>query len=262
MSERNPLGVEELELALAEVAGDITWPVTPDIAADVISTIRLQPARQTVWRPARRGLLLGLLAAVLLAGAAAALGIALGGLRIITGGPPPGTPLPAALVLERGFGQERDLDAAGAALGGLLVPDLPELGRPEHVFFDERTQAVALTWGDRDGLPADPVSGLGIVVTEFRADIRPDTFEKVLNSGTRVEPVAIGGTTAGYWIEGGEHYFLFRTEDGEVLDETIRLVSTALMWEQHGLTLRIEGAPTLEAAVRIAESMAPLEGPG
>ena len=42
---------------------------------------------------------------------------------------------------------------------------------------------------------------------------------------------------------------------GNVVDSTIRLVGTTLMWEQDGYTVRIEGAPDLEAAKRIAESM-------
>ncbi|HYN64560.1 MAG TPA: hypothetical protein VES36_08150, partial [Candidatus Limnocylindrales bacterium] len=58
------------------------------------------------------------------------------------------------------------------------------------------------------------------------------------------------------WIEGGEHYFFFRDANGQVLDATIRLVGTTLMWERDGLTVRIEGAPSLPDAVRIAESMA------
>ena len=262
MVERNQPAVMSLETALADLAGAIEWPPTPPLAASVAAAIgaQPQPAGSARWRPARRGLVLGLLAAVLLVGAAAAIGIALGGLRIISGGPPPGSPLPAELVAERGFGQETDIETATAELGALLVPDMPELGAPEHVFFDRQTRAAALTWGARDGLPADPDTGLGIVVTQFRANIGPETFEKVIHSGTRVEPVAVNGTT-GYWIEGGEHYFFFRTAEGDVLETTIRLVGTTLMWEQAGLTVRIEGAPTLADAVRIAGSMT-LREPG
>jgi hypothetical protein len=92
------------------------------------------------------------------------------------------------------------------------------------------------------------------VVTQFRADIGPQTFEKVILSGTRVEPTAVSGSPA-YWIEGGEHYFFFRDANGQVLDATIRLVGSTLMWERDGLTVRIEGAPSLADAVRVAESM-------
>ena len=69
-----------------------------------------------------------------------------------------------------------------------------------------------------------------------------------------IEQVVVGQTT-GYWVEGGEHLFYFRDADGSVVDTTIRLVGTTLMWEQGGHTIRIEGAPDLETAKRIAESM-------
>jgi hypothetical protein len=239
---------------MADLAGVIDWPDTPPLAAGVGIAIRSGAPRSGAWRPARRGLLLGLLAALLVAGAATAIGIALGGLRIISGDPPPGTPLPDALVVERGFGEATDLDGAQRSLGLLLVPDLAALGDPDHVFFDVRTGAAAFAWSGRDGLPADPETGLGIVITQFPADIGPTTFEKLINSGTRVEQAVVDATT-GYWIEGGEHFFYFRSANGEVLETTIRMVGTTLMWERDGLTVRIEGAPSLAEAVRIAESM-------
>ena len=128
------------------------------------------------------------------------------------------------------------------------------LGTPDHVYYDTATHAVALAWTDRPGLPADPESGLGVVVTQFRADMGPQTFEKLLLEGAVIEQVVVGQTT-GYWLEGGPHLFYFRSADGSVADTTIRLVGTTLMWERDGKTVRIEGAPDLETAKRIAESM-------
>jgi hypothetical protein len=244
-----------LEAALSDLAAAIDWPATPALAPSVAASIRAGSLPRERWLPARRGLVLGILAALLVAGLATAIGFALGGLRITTG-PPPGSALPASVVAERGFGEPVGMDQAAQSLGELLLPTDPALGDPDHVFFDSRTQSVALTWGERPGLPADRASGLGIVVTQFRADIGPQTFEKVINSGTRIEPASVGGATA-YWIEGGQHYFFFRGANGQVLDANIRLVGTTLMWERDGLTVRIEGAPSLADAVRIAESMVP-----
>jgi hypothetical protein len=247
---------DRLEAALTDLAAAIDWPATPELALSVAASLRAGAPPRTRWRPARRGLVLGLLAALLLAGLAAAIGFALGGLRITIGGPPPGSPLPPAIVAERGFGGEVTLDEAEASLGGLLIPADPALGDPDHVYFDQRTQSAALAWGDRPGFPADKASGLGIVVTQFRADIGPETFEKVIHGGTRIERTTVDGAP-GYWIEGGEHFFFFRDANGQVLEATIRLVGSTLMWERDGLTMRIEGAATLADAVRIAESMAP-----
>ena len=36
---------------------------------------------------------------------------------------------------------------------------------------------VTLAWGDRPSFPADE-DGIGLVITQFRADIGPETFEK------------------------------------------------------------------------------------
>lgn len=243
-----------MEAALADLAAAIEWPRTPPLGTSVGAAIRVGAPRTAGWRPARRALVLGILAAILIAGLAAAVGIALGGLRILDSGDPPGSPLAPELVAERGLGERTTLDRAIAELDGLLVPTEPALGTPDHVYYDAGTDAVALAWTDRPGLPADPESGLGVVVTQFRADIGPQTFEKLLNEGVAVEQVVVGDTT-GYWIEGGQHFFYFRDANGDVVDSTIRLVGTTLMWGQDGYTVRIEGAPDLESAKRIAESM-------
>jgi hypothetical protein len=252
-------GDEILGRELAALAAELEWPPTPSIAEVVAARLAADPSRAGGWwhgglRPARRALVLGFLAALVVIGLVAGIGFALGGLKIVFGGPPPGSPLQPALVVQRGFGQRTDLDGAAERLGGLLVPADPALGAPDHVYFDGPTRAVALAWGARPGLPADAESGLGVVVTEFRADITPGTFVKILHENALVERTAVRGAPA-YWIAGGEHFFLFRGSNGEELDATIRLVGTTLMWEQDDLTLRIEGAPTLADAVRIAESM-------
>lgn len=254
MTDTRSMDLDPIEAALADLAAAIEWPPTPPLAEAVGDAIRARASRGFGWRPARRGLVLGVLAALLIVGLAAAIGYAVGGLRILHSGAPPGTPLAPELVAERGLGERVTLEQATEKLDGLLVPTDPTLGPPDHVYYDAGTDAVALAWSGRPGLPADPKSGLGIVVTQFRADIGPETFEKLLNEGVVVEQVVVGDTT-GYWIEGGQHFFYFRDAAGNVVDSTIRLVGTTLMWERDGYTARIEGAPNVEAAKKIAESM-------
>jgi hypothetical protein len=74
-----------------------------------------------------------------------------------------------------------------------------------------------------------------------------------------VEAATVNGRPA-YWVAGGEHFFFYRDENGQIVESTLRLVGSTLIWEQDGLTLRIEGAPSLDEAMRIAESLAPLQG--
>jgi hypothetical protein len=254
MTDKRMPDLQPMEAALADLARAIEWPPTPPLAESVADAIRARQLGGSGWRPARRGLVLGILAALLLAGLAAAIGYAVGGIRILSYGEPPGTPLAPELVAQRGLGERVTLDQARDELEGLLVPTDPTLGQPDHVYYDARTDAVALAWTARPGLPADPKTGLGIVVTQFRADIGPETFEKLLNEGAVVQQVVVDATT-GYWIEGGDHFFYFRDADGNVVEATIRLVGTTLMWERDGYTARIEGAPDLKAAVLIAKSM-------
>jgi hypothetical protein len=254
MTEKRLPDLQPVEAALADLARAIEWPPTPPLAESVADAIRARQLGGRGWRPARRGLVLGILAALLIAGLAAAIGYAVGGIRILSYGEPPGTPLPPEVVAQRGLGERVTLDEARDQLDGLLVPTDPALGQPDHVYYDARTDAVALAWAARLGLPADPKTGLGIVVTQFRADIGPETFEKLLNEGAVVEQVVVDATT-GYWIEGGQHLFYFRDADGNVVDSTIRLVGTTLMWERDGYTVRIEGAPDAKTADLIAESM-------
>jgi hypothetical protein len=252
-----------LEAALADLGAALAFPPTPSLASAVGVAIRSEWARRPArpfGRPLRRALALGAVAAVLVAGLAAAIGFALGGLRITFDESPPGSPLPARLVLERAFGDRVALDQAADRLAfAPLAPTLSELGAPDHAYVAGRPAggSLALIWGDRPGLPADRETEIGIVVTEFRADIGPETFEKMINSGVRLEATTVNGALA-YWIEGGEHYFFYRDANGEVVDDTLRLVGNALVWEVGGLTLRIEGAPSLADARRIAESLAPM----
>ncbi|HEX6654892.1 MAG TPA: hypothetical protein VF153_01645 [Candidatus Limnocylindria bacterium] len=250
---------DALDLELAALAAELEWPATPRIADSVAATLAADPARaggwwRGGWRPARRALLLAVLAAVLLIGLAAGIGFALGGLKIIFGGSPPGSPLPPELVAERGLGQRTDLESAAAHLGGLFVPTDPALGAPDHVYFDSRTSSVALAWGSRPGLPADPATGLGIVVTQLRADVTAGTFVKLLHEDAVLDTTNVRGAPA-YWISGGDHFFFYVDPNDQPVEGTLRVVGNALVWEREGITLRIEGAPTLADAVRIGESM-------
>jgi hypothetical protein len=254
---------DQLELHLSDLATAVAWPATPDLASSVGATIRSGRERRALargwplpgWGPARRGLVLAAAAALLVAGVAAGIGFALGGLRI-TFGEPPATMSPSS-VAERALGAPVTLEEARARAGFTpRVPSLPVLGPPDHVFFTEPPAGgqVSMVWGERAGYPADPSTDIGLVMTQFSADIGPETFEKLLSSGTRLDPVELGDGEA-YWIEGGDHFIFYRDARGMRVETTIRMVGDTLVWESGGLTLRLEGAPNLPAALRVAESL-------
>jgi hypothetical protein len=60
------------------------------------------------------------------------------------------------------------------------------------------------------------------------------------------------------WIEGQPHTVLYRDSDGQVREERSRLAANTLLWEQSGLTLRLESSLSKDEAIRIAEGVGPL----
>jgi len=245
----------QLEARLAELGREIAFPATPPLAA-VVAARLAQPGRGA-WlrRPLGRGLALALIATLLLAGIAVALGIGLGGLRLVFG-PASFSPAPS-LVVGPGLGTPTSLDAARDLVTfDLRVPTLPELGEPDLVYLAEPPAggAVTLLYAERPGFLADPDSGIGLIVTQFRADIGPDVFEKLINSGVSVLPARVHGQSA-WWVAGGDHFFFYRDAQGVQVESTLRLASPTLIWEEGGVTHRVEGAPSLAEAVRVAESL-------
>lgn len=246
-----------LELALADLAAAVRFPLTPALAAGIGSRLERQPVLG--WWPwpgsVRRSLVLAVAGLLALAGVAGAIGLGIGAIQIrFADGTP--LPTPGGSVANRGFGEETTLAAAQAeAAFTIRLPTDPALGSPDGVFLADIPEGatVTLAWGERPGFPADD-AGSGLVVTQFNADIGPETFEKMVAEGTRVEAVGVNGQS-GWWVEGGSHAFFYRDASGQYVDTTLRLVTSALIWEEDGLALRVEGAPDLESALRVAASL-------
>jgi hypothetical protein len=255
---------EELGRELAALAAVIDYPPTPPVAGTVAARLRATtPPRRDAgavrpqWRSAfGRGLVLALIASLLVVGAAVAVRWGLGGVNFRFA-QETATPLGSATSSALGLGEEVSVQEVGDRVGfRIVVPSLEALGAPDGVYLTRvpSSGGVALVYADRPEFPVNAATGAGIVVTEFRRDIGPDSFEKLINQGVRVQNVTVNGTP-GYWIAGGTHMLIYRDEHGDEVFEETRLVSDTLIWEQDRLTLRIENAPDLDAALRIAESM-------
>jgi hypothetical protein len=251
MTDERQLGLEE---RLHDLGTAIAFPATPPLSALVADRLRQPPRRLWLGRPVRRALVLALLATLLLVGLAAALGIGLGGLRLVFGPPP--SPLPS-MVAGPGLGEPTTLaEARDSVTFSLRVPGLPGLGDPDLVYLAEPPAGGAVTflYREREGFPTDPSTNIGLIVTQFRADIGPEVFEKLVHSGVRVTATRVGDADA-WWIAGGDHFFFYRDAQGNVVDTTLRLAGDTLIWEEAGVTHRVEGAPSLAAAIRVAESL-------
>jgi len=281
----------ELEVALRGLAPAVAWPSAtvpggPDIAATVRARVELLPGprhagRTTAanlldawrwsWRPARRALLLALVALLGLVAIAGALGLGLPGLRIILGEAPPAPSaiaepsrapsVPAttgALGASLGLGDELDPADPGElhARAGfpVLLPDDPEIGPPEAAYIDDvKGGQVTLLWRTRAGLPATQQPEIGLLVSQFRGTVGRDFFAKATNSNTIIAPVEVGGQD-GYWITGAPHV-LFWEGPGGFVDDSRRWVGDVLLWSDGTITYRLETSLGRARAIEIAETM-------
>ncbi len=291
MAERRPpLSDTELERALRELAAALDFPPTPELAARLRTT--LPERRRRFWTRASRLRLAAaaLLFAVLLAGLvvllvpatrnAVADRLGLRGVhiqlvpRLTPAAGPSATPAaspavrgataagggassPAATPISLAtlqLGEPATLAAAEQAAGfHVLVP--AALGPPDAVYLDRTVPggAVTLVYAPRPDLPASPITGVGLLLTEFRGTIESDLFGKGVGPDTTLTPLSVGGES-GWWLEGAPHAFFYHAPDGQLRPDRIRLAGNTLLWEHGPLTLRLEAKLTRDAAVRLAES--------
>ena len=168
------------------------------------------------------------------------------------------SPPPPSPGIRLGLGQPLTLDQArGRVAFQVLVPNA--LGAPDEIYMLSTPAGgqVALVYYPRPDLPEASTTGVGLLLTEFQADIHtvgPIAIGKGLPPGTRLEEVQVNGGR-GYWIDGDPHVFFFRDTRGQQLSESTRLASNVLLWEQGPLTLRLESSLPKDAALSVAASV-------
>ena len=281
---------DELGAALRGLAPSIDWPTDgragePDLASAVrarIESLPIAAVDRTRWRrpawlvgitpgPARRALVLALVALLAVAAVAGAVGLGLPGLRLILGEPPPtvnpsvaptspprGSPTPTVLGGSLRLGEVLDAGdpAALDARAGFHVslPSDPGIGAPEAAWIDERKGGqVTMLWPPSDRLPATTEADVGLLLSQFRGTLDDGFFAKSIDSGTIVAPVEVDGDD-GYWLSGEQHLFFWEGPGGFV-DDARRWVGDVLVWSDGPITYRLETSLGREEAIRIAESM-------
>jgi hypothetical protein len=128
------------------------------------------------------------------------------------------------------IGQPTTLDGAAARLGFRAL--LPDIGAPEAVYLDPSDQAVLLLYGKPARLRFE--------------ETRLGVFGKIVTIQQHVDRVTVNGNL-GVWFSGTHVVDDFFSQP--------RLAGSALIWEQNGLTLRLEGRFTKAEALRIARSV-------
>ena len=172
----------------------------------------------------------------------------------VTAAPAGTPPVSAQLGATLGLGAPLTLEQVRDRFGGSpLVP--AELGVTDGVFLSNGV--LSLVYAPRDALPpVAQANGVGLLLTEFRAALDTNmVLGKGVGPNTRVQEVRINGNR-GFWIDGAPHLFFRESPtSASMRDVPPRLAGNTLLWEQAGVTLRLESALTQAAATRIAETV-------
>jgi hypothetical protein len=176
------------------------------------------------------------------------------------------TPEPSRVGAPLLLGRPVSLDEAQAAVDfPVRVPAAAGFDAPQEIYLLDQDQGAMVSFVYPAGpeLPASDEIGVGALLTQFRGEAERDMIQKgLLNEGapeTDLEAVTVGGEQ-GFWISGAPHtFFVVCYDAGECRQERYRLAGNVLIWEQDGVTLRLESALSREDALAIAESVPALE---
>jgi len=247
---------EQLAPWLREVARHLPYPPTPNLVA----ALRERRSRRPTALPAPMAGLLALLAAVcagLLAApqvrGAALEALRVGVVRILPAGlapqaatsplRPTGMTTPAPL---RDLSGATTLEDARARLPfALRLPGAPDdLGPPDDVFVQNLGgPAAILAWRE----PGDPAR-VRLALYILSADV----FAQKLGVEA-IQETTVGDRRA-VWAE-GPYVLEIREGAGQALAERRLVDGNTLIWEEAGLTYRLESGLSLEAAKEVAESL-------
>jgi hypothetical protein len=253
--------MSELEQALARLGAEIDFPPTPDAATAVHPRLTDPPAHPRRPRASRRTLAIALAALAAAGGAAFAVPSARSailewlGLRGATVQRVEQLPqLPAGLSRRLELGDPVPIEGGRPRVDfPVLVP--AALGVPDAAYYSAQPPGgkISLVYEPRDSLPRSRFTGVGAIVSEFYGDVTPELVAKLVGEGAVVARVDVDGRP-GLWIE-GQHALLFRSRDGQILEERGRLAGNTLLVEHGSLLVRLEGEFTRERALEIAASL-------
>ena len=266
---RDRMSDPELDATLADVGERLAYP-RPTRLADAVRA-RLREPRPGRWWDGMRSpryaftpviatlAVLALAVALFLPGAWAAASqfLHINGIDIFRA-PAISTPVATAVPRATFAGSLTTLDdARRRADFPVMAPTDPRLGAPDEVYRglspDKTHDVVTLVYTSRAGIPVSREAGVSALVVEFRGRIDEALFGKVAGAGTRIEDLTVNGGK-GFWIEGEPHLFFYINEAGNPQSETLRLAGNTLLWEQDGVTFRLEAQVSRDEALRIAAS--------
>jgi hypothetical protein len=139
----------------------------------------------------------------------------------------------------------------------VLLPPRREFGPPDEVYVGTTPSggSISLVYRSGPDLPPAAPTNVGLLLTEFRAQIDEGFINKIVVNGGQLDEVSINGEP-GYWFAGEPHAVGFADDRGREFGDSSRLAGNTLIWERGPLTLRLESALSKAEAVRIARALA------
>jgi hypothetical protein len=253
----------DFETQLRSIASGMDYPPTPDIAGSVSARLRAKTRPRLLNRTLARSLVLALIlisSLMLIPPVRAAVieFIQIGIVRIFRSDPAPApeetpvTATPAATLpsliplLEEMAGETTLTEAQEMVEYPIQLPAYPaELEGPDRVFVQDADGPMTiLAWID----PQEPDRVM------MSLHLIPEGSWAITKMGpTVIEETRVSGQYA-VWAEGP---YPIRLYNGDL--QFRRLIDGhVLIWEQAGLTYRLETEASLEEAIRIAESLEPI----
>jgi hypothetical protein len=242
----------ELERGLVAVAEVIDWPVA-DLRAGVRARLLERPRPRAIRPWVRVAVVMALVILVVAAGTpwgreAVADLFGAGGIVIRT------TDTKELVGADLQLGERIPLSDAAAAVE---FPIWRPARRPDAVFHDDLPVggSIHMAWASDPTLPAAGDTGIGTLYSQFRV-IESEVFLKSVDPSARIEEVTVRGER-GFWIEGAAHYLLYRDAEGDIKEDFGRLAGNVLVWEENGVTHRVETSGSREETLRFADSLRP-----
>ena len=164
------------------------------------------------------------------------------------------TPRPTQSAVPTFAGQRVATLSEASALAGFAVRTPSALGDPDAIYVETAPVRVTLVYLSAKGIPVSPQAGVSALVVEVRGRFDQTVLGKSAGPETKVETVPLNGS-AGYWLSGQPHQFFYFDPNGNFQQETLRLAGNTLLWEQSGVTYRLEAELSKEEAVRIASTL-------
>jgi len=268
MTERLDLREDgSLELALALLGEDVVFPETPDLAAAFRTQVQEIPRPRPipVWRWQFASLAAILVVALVFSIPGARSTVAgwldFAGIRIEIGGDEGGPDdAPSSLGGELFLGRQVSLEEAQSHVSfEVLVPYRPSLVEEPEIYRDHRdgTAVISVLYPASETLPSIGETGAGLLLMQFDPVGDAGLYIKQATGGDSSPEFVMVNGSWGAWIEDGS------LEIPPVSNRAgaERPSGHVLIWEEDGVTIRMESNLTQEEAVTIAESLAPVTPP-